>query len=177
MAFGGYGTKRGNPILDVDTMISDVDNKPYTTLLYTNGPGYATKRNPSTGKDAIQSSAVPRNWATHSGEDVPVFSTGPLHNIFGGSFDQTYLPHAISYVACLGPFHDRCGCPNAKCDKKNKTCENDCDTDDDNVIMVSDQMIVADYRVLISGSYQFNYKLTWYISFINVLFMFISTVI
>ncbi|CAG0916470.1 unnamed protein product [Notodromas monacha] len=39
MTIGGY-PKRGNPILGKDTRPSDVDNMPYTTLLYGNGPGY-----------------------------------------------------------------------------------------------------------------------------------------
>lgn len=153
MSLGGYGTKRGNPILSIDTKNSDVDNIPYTTLLYTNGPGYANDRNPTVGKDAIQTAAVPRNWATHGGEDVPVFTIGPLSNLFSGLFDQTYIPHAIAYVTCTGPFHDRCGCPNSNCDKKNKTCENgSCDDDSDNYVMVSDQDVIADYMKMINGA-------------------------
>ncbi|KAI4472378.1 hypothetical protein M0802_016884, partial [Mischocyttarus mexicanus] len=52
---------------------------------------------------------VPRAWATHGGEDVPVFAIGPLASIlFSGSIDQSYIPHAISYAACLAHQSSRC---------------------------------------------------------------------
>ncbi|CAG0916471.1 unnamed protein product [Notodromas monacha] len=100
MTIGGY-PKRGNPILGKDTRPSDVDNMPYTTLLYGNGPGYgvagsgqdfhddaggadqhaavASRRQDlslvdTTASDYIQQSAVPRKWETHGGEDVPVYA-------------------------------------------------------------------------------------------------------
>uniref|UniRef100_A0A8C3KTR8 Alkaline phosphatase n=1 Tax=Chrysolophus pictus TaxID=9089 RepID=A0A8C3KTR8_CHRPC len=37
--FGGY-TPRGNPIFGLAPMQSDVDRKPFTSILYGNGPGY-----------------------------------------------------------------------------------------------------------------------------------------
>ncbi|GFQ80587.1 alkaline phosphatase, tissue-nonspecific isozyme, partial [Trichonephila clavata] len=49
-AFGG-NPKRGNPILGLDNKPSDVDNMPYTTLLYANGPGY--KRDFATGRENL----------------------------------------------------------------------------------------------------------------------------
>ncbi|KAK1128122.1 hypothetical protein K0M31_003607 [Melipona bicolor] len=52
---------------------------------------------------------VPRAWATHGGEDVPVFAIGPLASVlFSGSVDQSYIPHAISYASCLGHYASRC---------------------------------------------------------------------
>lgn len=53
---------------------------------------------------------MPRAWATHGGEDVPVFAIGPLSTLlFSGSIDQSYIPHAISYAACLETRHaSRC---------------------------------------------------------------------
>lgn len=59
---------------------------------------------------SLQTAGVPRAWATHGGEDVPVFAIGPLSSIlFSGSIDQSYIPHAISYAACLQSEHaDRC---------------------------------------------------------------------
>lgn len=57
----------------------------------------------------FQTAGVPRAWATHGGEDVPVFAIGPLASIlFSGSIDQSYIPHAISYAACLGHQASRC---------------------------------------------------------------------
>ncbi|KAJ9575353.1 hypothetical protein L9F63_025695, partial [Diploptera punctata] len=95
----------------LDTILSDVDGKPYTTLLYGNGPGYTEPRTIPQGnpRDIIQSSAVPRLWSTHGGEDVPVFASGPLANIlFSGTFDQSYIPHVIAYIACIGEYAKRC---------------------------------------------------------------------
>lgn len=51
--FGGF-PRRGNLILGVDNLPSDLDQLPYTTLLYGNGPGYQALRenltNVNTGK-------------------------------------------------------------------------------------------------------------------------------
>ncbi|XP_067130186.1 alkaline phosphatase-like [Centruroides vittatus] len=114
--FGGY-PKRGNPIFGVDDKVSDIDGMPYTTLLYSNGPGY--NRNHPNGrenisgintgdKNYIQQSAVPRRWDTHGGEDVPVYAHGPMSHLFRGVFEQTYIPHAMAYAACIGPEKDNC---------------------------------------------------------------------
>lgn len=52
---------------------------------------------------------MPRAWATHGGEDVPVFAVGPLASVlFSGSVDQSYIPHAIAYAACLAHHASRC---------------------------------------------------------------------
>ncbi|XP_071446775.1 alkaline phosphatase-like, partial [Hetaerina americana] len=111
LTLGGTATKRGNPILGVDAKVSDVDGLPYTTLLYGNGPGYGRENlsavDTST-KNVVQQSAVPRQWATHGGEDVPVYAKGPGSSLFRGSVDQTYIPHAIAYAACIGEHKDRC---------------------------------------------------------------------
>ncbi|KAK0083963.1 hypothetical protein PV325_007860 [Microctonus aethiopoides] len=124
LTLGGLATLRGNPIFDSvlsftenwfsqgsDSKKSDVDGKPYTTLLYSNGPGHTEPRSVmrEAGKDSIQTAGVPRTWATHGGEDVPVFAIGPLANIlFSGSIDQSYIPHAIAYAACMGRHASRC---------------------------------------------------------------------
>ncbi|GFS45792.1 alkaline phosphatase, tissue-nonspecific isozyme [Trichonephila inaurata madagascariensis] len=115
-AFGGY-PKRGNPIFGVDDKPSDVDNMPYTTLLYANGPGYnhnfPTGRENLTSmntedKNFIQQSAVPRRWDSHGGEDVPVYAHGPMAHLFRGVFEQTYVPHALAFASCIGPQRDDC---------------------------------------------------------------------
>ncbi|XP_012063685.1 PREDICTED: alkaline phosphatase, tissue-nonspecific isozyme-like [Atta cephalotes] len=111
LTLGGLATLRGNPIFGSDSKVSDVDGQPYTTLLYSNGPGYIHPRNilREAGKDSIQTAGVPRAWATHGGEDVPVFAVGPLANaLFSGSIDQSYIPHAIAYAACLAHHASRC---------------------------------------------------------------------
>ncbi|XP_069689288.1 alkaline phosphatase-like isoform X2 [Periplaneta americana] len=111
LTLGGLTTTRGNSILGMDTKVSDVDGKPYTTLLYGNGPGYSSPRTVPRGnsRDMVQGAAVPRTWSTHGGEDVPVFAMGPLASVlFSGTFDQSYIPHAIAYIACLGEYAKRC---------------------------------------------------------------------
>ncbi|RZC39901.1 Alk phosphatase domain containing protein, partial [Asbolus verrucosus] len=99
-----------------DSKVSDIDGQPYTTILYGNGPGYATPRivpmnttTASEDRNQVHGSAVPRQWATHGGEDVPVYALGPLATtLFTGTFDQSYIPHAIAYSACLGEHRLRC---------------------------------------------------------------------
>lgn len=64
-------------------MVSDIDGLRYTTLLYGSGPGHAEPRaipaNSSiTSADAVHAAAVPRQWATHGGEDVPIYALGKL---------------------------------------------------------------------------------------------------
>ncbi|KAF7995090.1 hypothetical protein HCN44_004562 [Aphidius gifuensis] len=111
LTLGGLATLRGNPIFGSDSKKSDVDGKPYTTLLYSNGPGHTEPRSVmrEAGKDSIQTAGVPRAWATHGGEDVPVFAIGPLSNVlFSGSVDQSYIPHAIAYASCIGHHAKRC---------------------------------------------------------------------
>ncbi|XP_070161608.1 alkaline phosphatase isoform X2 [Polyergus mexicanus] len=111
LTLGGLATHRGNPIFGSDSKLSDIDGQPYTTLLYSNGPGYTQPRTilREAGKDSIQTAGVPRAWATHGGEDVPVFAIGPLAStLFSGSVDQSYIPHAIAYAACLAHHASRC---------------------------------------------------------------------
>ncbi|CAH0559240.1 unnamed protein product, partial [Brassicogethes aeneus] len=100
----------------IDSKVSDVDGQPYTTILYANGPGFATPRivpmnttSATEDRNQVHASAVPRQWATHGGEDVPVYALGPLATtLFAGTFDQSYIPHAIAYSACLGEHRLRC---------------------------------------------------------------------
>lgn len=103
----------------VDVKPSDVDGLPYSTLLYGNGPGHSAEHrlvpmmNASDAEthNRLHSAAVPRQWATHGGEDVPVYAAGPpgiTQALFSGTFDQSYVPHAIAYVACLAEHAKRC---------------------------------------------------------------------
>ncbi|VVC25035.1 Alkaline-phosphatase-like, core domain,Alkaline phosphatase-like, alpha/beta/alpha,Alkaline phosphatase [Cinara cedri] len=103
----------------VDDKPSDVDGLPYSTLLYGNGPGYSTEHRlvpmvnatDAEKQNRLHGAAVPRQWATHGGEDVPVYAAGPpgiTQALFSGTFDQSYVPHAIAYVACLAEHAKRC---------------------------------------------------------------------
>ncbi|CAI6351666.1 unnamed protein product [Macrosiphum euphorbiae] len=103
----------------VDVKPSDVDGLPYSTLLYGNGPGHSAEHRlvpmvnatDAETHNRLHGAAVPRQWATHGGEDVPVYAAGPqgiTQALFSGTFDQSYVPHAIAYVACLAEHAERC---------------------------------------------------------------------
>ncbi|CAL4094222.1 unnamed protein product [Meganyctiphanes norvegica] len=118
--FGGNNTPRGHPILGMDTEPSDLDKKPYTTLLYGNGPGYAhttpNGRQDITGFNTqdinfVQQAAVPKKYETHGGEDVPIYAQGPGSHLFSGTVEQSYIAHAIAYAACIGDDNSHCEKP------------------------------------------------------------------
>ncbi|XP_053724813.1 alkaline phosphatase, tissue-nonspecific isozyme isoform X2 [Synchiropus splendidus] len=113
--FGGY-TPRGNPIFGLAPMISDVDQKPFTSILYGNGPGYklvnGARENVSTidhhDANYQAQAAVPLAMETHGGEDVAVFAKGPMAHLLHGVHEQNYIPHVMAYAACIGQNHDHC---------------------------------------------------------------------
>lgn len=124
----GY-PKRGNPILGKVVSVGDseptlaADNQPYTTLSYANGRGHrhldsetnadagylldiAAGRKNLTAIDTTlpgfyQEALVPSDTETHSGEDVPVYATGPGSHLITGSNEQTVIFHAINYAGDL----------------------------------------------------------------------------
>ncbi|XP_062408036.1 alkaline phosphatase, tissue-nonspecific isozyme [Sardina pilchardus] len=53
--------------------------------------------------DYVQQAAVPLASETHGGEDVCVFARGPMAHLLQGVHEQSYLPHAMAYAACIGP--------------------------------------------------------------------------
>ncbi|NXA41836.1 PPBT protein, partial [Eudromia elegans] len=114
--FGGY-TPRGNPIFGLAPMQSDVDRKPFTAILYGNGPGYkmvaGERENVSTVDFAHANyqaqAAVPLRQETHGGEDVAVFAKGPMAHLLHGVREQNYIPHAMAYAACIGANREHCG--------------------------------------------------------------------
>ena len=46
--------------------------------------------------------AVPLHTETHSGEDVPVWASGPHGHLVTGVHEQSYIAHVIMYAACMG---------------------------------------------------------------------------
>ncbi len=107
----GYPT-RGNPILG--TVIGNDktgtpktkptlanDGLPYTTLGYQNGIG-ATKgeRSPmlNSGQVIIQKAAIPTDYETHAGEDVPVFAIGPSSDLVSGVMEQNTIYHIMRHA-------------------------------------------------------------------------------
>jgi alkaline phosphatase len=130
----GYPT-RGNPILG-KVIINDsngapltevalaADDMPYTTLTYTNGPGFHDLGDDVTDADAIynetpvsgradltnvdttssgfhQEALVPMSSETHAGEDVGVFARGPGAQLVTGTHEQNYLFHVMNHAGNL----------------------------------------------------------------------------
>jgi len=50
-----------------------------------------------------QPAMVNLTYETHGGDDVAVFATGPWAHLFVGTYEQNYLPYAISYAGNFGP--------------------------------------------------------------------------
>ena len=124
----GY-PKRGNPIMGKVVSLGDTkpqladDNLPYTTLGYTNGighrhlgsetdadkgykeqgaPGRANLNQVDTTQSGFfQESLVPLESETHSGEDVPIYASGPGAHLISGSNEQTLIFHAMNHAAGL----------------------------------------------------------------------------
>jgi alkaline phosphatase len=135
LTFAGYPA-RGNPILGKvrgssgegppsKNLAVDATGRPYATLSYANGPGYAgaSDRQPEGAKhyphdptayssakngrpqlaevdteaeDYEQESTMPLSSETHSGEDVAVFASGPGSQAVRGSLEQNALFHVIA---------------------------------------------------------------------------------
>ena len=50
-----------------------------------------------------QTSAVPMGYETHSGEDVAVFSRGPMAHLLTGVKEQNFIAYVMAHAACIGP--------------------------------------------------------------------------
>jgi alkaline phosphatase len=98
------------------------DNKPYTTLSYANGAGFAenvpadgTPYTPNPGrlddmtdvdttdKDFHQQSLVPfaMGSETHAGEDVAIYAGGPMAHLFHGTVEQNVIFHVMKTASGL----------------------------------------------------------------------------
>lgn len=121
----GYPAK-GNPILG---HVADEhgekklarDDKPYTTVGYANGLGFAdldvggdtryghphhhgrvdTSAIDPTHQGYHQEALVPLRSETHSGEDVSLHAQGPFAHLFQGVIEQNTLFHVINHAANL----------------------------------------------------------------------------
>ncbi|MYM62361.1 alkaline phosphatase [Pseudomaricurvus sp. HS19] len=124
----GY-PKRGNPILGkVVSVGSDEpelasDGLPYTTLGYTNGPGFrdlgdVTDADVAYNQPAVggrvdltyvntessgyhQETLVPLGSETHAGEDVAVYGAGPGAQMVSGTNEQSVVFHVMNVSAGL----------------------------------------------------------------------------
>ncbi|XP_071524104.1 alkaline phosphatase-like [Panulirus ornatus] len=124
MTINGY-PRRGSDILGMTGDLSLIDGLPYTTLMFTNGPGYnystdgirVLRHDPSamnTRDIAYRSLAAvptPPILETHGGEDVAIWAAGPMAHLFHRTHEQHYVAHAMAYSACVGPSAGRCERP------------------------------------------------------------------
>jgi alkaline phosphatase len=121
LTMAGY-PKRGNPILGKvvggdeaaggDEPALALDERPYTTLGYANGPGAIAVHDPkskqrarrdlgavdTTAPDFLQQALVPLKSETHSGEDVPVYAGGPWAHLFQRTVEQNYVFHVMQHA-------------------------------------------------------------------------------
>ena len=118
MAFQGYPAK-GNNILGLTNSVfpQDVnedghglaaDGKPYTTLVYANGPGSVfvgdnkekAERHAPTPEEVAdlnyrQQALIPARSESHGGQDVTIYANGPRAYLIGGVVEQNYIYHVI----------------------------------------------------------------------------------
>jgi alkaline phosphatase len=121
MVLNGYA-QRGNPILGLSRYVDDKglpsdeislaeDGKPYTTIMFMNGPGAAditgqperptVTEEQALDPDYLQQALVPMSSETHSGEDVLIYATGPQAHLFGGIVEQSYIFHVAEHALDL----------------------------------------------------------------------------
>ena len=100
MTINGYAAK-GNPVLDLvknsdGSTQHDVDGKPFTTLVFGNGPNRADQRPTLTSDqvmadDYLQETGVKLGSETHGGGDVMLFADGAGSGRFKGTLDNTLV--------------------------------------------------------------------------------------
>ncbi|CAG2176699.1 unnamed protein product, partial [Oppiella nova] len=112
LSFNGY-TKRGNSILGLSG--NDSNNKPYTTLMYGNGPGFQEVRDDPSKVDTTNPryqslAAVHLDSNAHGGEDVAAYSVGPMAHLLSGTQEQSYIAHVMAFAACIGDYTTEAHC-------------------------------------------------------------------
>jgi hypothetical protein len=112
MVYSGFATPKDQLILGMDRYLSNVDKQSYQLLTYSSGLGFQYYNESAAlndHKNAYHKSTIPSTWANHAGDDVPLYATGTMANLlFGGTMDQTFVPHAIAFAMCLFQYRDRC---------------------------------------------------------------------
>lgn len=112
MSMAGYASI-DDPITGISKYNSTVDNLPYLTLSYANGPSsglysHKGKRDDLSQvknvgeKDFQYPSLVPLQFETHGGDDVAIFARGPWSHLFTGVVEQNNIPHFMAYAGCIG---------------------------------------------------------------------------
>nr|XP_027198619.1 alkaline phosphatase-like [Dermatophagoides pteronyssinus] len=115
-------THSGNALFTEDVFgfssYPDKEGKNFTNLIYSTGPGYNSSREFTKEQikqpDYKQLSAVPLDSATHGGDDVGAFGTGPGSNLLRGSQEQTYVAHLMEFSTCIGEYANEPHCSGCK---------------------------------------------------------------
>jgi alkaline phosphatase len=110
MIFGNYA-ERGNPIAGLaarpgegpaeERLMLDENGKPVTVISYATGPGHRAEGRPDFDQvdpfdpDYRQEALIPYRSASHTGEDVPVYATGPGAEVLFGVIEQNVIFHAM----------------------------------------------------------------------------------
>ena len=104
LTLNGY-PDRGADILGLGGE-SEVSGHKFPTLLYSTGPGHREQAD-ITAEDLAEPDSqypamVPQEVGHHSGEEVVLYAAGPQAHLFRGLLQQSYIPHALAYAACIG---------------------------------------------------------------------------
>ncbi|MGG7566539.1 alkaline phosphatase [Rhodovulum sp. DZ06] len=90
------------------------DGKPYTAVLYGNGPGSVLKeqadgtysgarpdltQEEATDPDYLQQALLPMRSETHSPVDVAIYANGPWAHLVDGTVEQNYIFHVMMHAA------------------------------------------------------------------------------
>ncbi|MGF1689495.1 alkaline phosphatase [Photobacterium japonica] len=117
MTMGGYA-ERGNDILGLvrnsgGELQLALDGKPYTTLLYGNGPSARDNQSYDANGDRValydeglmvdskNQALVPLSSETHAGEDVAIYATGPGAHFVRGTLEQNMIFHIMNQAGDL----------------------------------------------------------------------------
>lgn len=112
MVYSGFATPKSQSVLGMDKYVSNVDGKLYQLLTYSSGLGHNNYNETvaiNDSKNAYHKATIPTTWSSHSADDVPLYAIGSMSSLlFSGTFDQTYLPHALAYAMCIFQYESRC---------------------------------------------------------------------
>ena len=51
---------------------------------------------------------MPKDSATHGGEDVAIYAKGPMAHLFRSVHEENYIAHVMAYASCVGRYKDKC---------------------------------------------------------------------
>ncbi|ODN05160.1 Membrane-bound alkaline phosphatase [Orchesella cincta] len=92
---------------DLDTLILvTADHSHVMTIAafkgFVNNKRYNISKDPVDDLKYRQVPNIPRKSETHGGDDVLMSAKGPFAHLFTGTQQQSFIPHALAYAACIG---------------------------------------------------------------------------